>query len=100
LFEEVAVENEQTQLARILTGAAIGAGFAYLFLTRRGKNLLESAEPWLDEVIRDMQRLRGTAAKVRDAVDEGRRSFEAVANLGSFNTNASREQPWTSEPKH
>jgi hypothetical protein len=92
------VEDQQTQLARVLTGAAIGAGFAFLFLTRRGKYLLNGAEPWLDELIRDMQRLRGTAAKVRDAVDEGRRSFEAVSNLGSFGN--TQDQPWASDAKH
>jgi len=93
------VDNQQTQLTRVLTGAAISAGFAFLFLTRSGKNLLEGAEPWLDEVIRDMQRLRGTAAKVRDAVEEGRRSFEAVSKLGSFGT--AKDQPWSSsEAKH
>ena len=27
------MENQQTQLARVLTGAAISAGFAFLFLT-------------------------------------------------------------------
>ena len=93
------MENQQTQLARVLLGAAISTGFAFLFLTKSGKHLLDNAEPWLDEVIRDLQRLRGTAAKVRDAVDEGRRSFEAVADLGSFG-NSQREQPWTSEAKH
>ena len=93
------MDNQQTQVARVLTGAAIGAGFAFLFLTKSGKHLLDTAEPWLDEVIRDMQRLRGTAAKVRDAVDEGRRSFEAVAKLGSFG-NPQEQQPLASEAKH
>jgi hypothetical protein len=92
------VDNQRTQGARILAGAAIGAGFAFLFLTRSGKQLLDGAEPWLDELIRDMQRLRATAAKVRDAVDEGRQSFEAVSKLGSFGN--TQEQPWTSEAKH
>jgi hypothetical protein len=92
------VENQQSQRARILAGAAIGAGFAFLFLTRSGKQLLDGAEPWLDELIRDMQRLRQTAAKVRDAVDEGRRSFEAVSKLGSFGS--PQEEPWTSDAKH
>jgi hypothetical protein len=92
------VENQQTQLARVLTGAAISAGFAFLFFTKRGKYLLDSAEPWLDEVIQDMQRLRGTAAKLRDAVDEGRRSFEAVSKLGSFGN--AQDQSWASEAKH
>jgi len=92
------VEHERTQLAEVLAGAAITAGFAFLFLTRRGKNLLDSAEPWLDEVIRDMQRLRSTTAKIRDAVDEGRRSFDAVAKLGSF---GSGEHPGLgSEARH
>jgi len=94
------VENQQTQLARALTGAAISAGFAFLFLTKRGKYLLDNAEPWLDEVIQDMQRLRGTAAKVRDAVDEGRRSFEAVAKLGSFGNTQDRSWASSSEAKH
>jgi len=91
------VEQPQTQLTRVLTGAAIGAAFAFLFLTKNGKQLLDSAEPWLDEVIGDMQRLRGTAAKVRDAVDEGRRSFEAVAKLASFSPSQER---WDSEQTH
>ena len=90
--------NQETDLSRILVGAAISAGFAFLFLTKSGKQLLDSAEPWLDEVIRDMQRLRGTAAKVRDAVDEGRRSFEAVSRLGSFGNG--QDQPWASDAKH
>jgi len=92
------VENQQSQRARLLTGAAISAGFAFLFFSKSGKQILDSAEPWLDEVIRDMQRLRGAAAKVRDAVDEGRRSFEAVSRLGTFGSDA--QQPWTSEAKH
>ena len=80
---EVGVEDQETQLLRVVTGAAIGAGFAFLFLTKSGRQLLDTAEPWLDGVIRDMQRLRRTAAKVRAAVDESQRSYEAVATLGS-----------------
>jgi hypothetical protein len=94
----VKVENREAQLARILAGAAIGAGFAFLFLTKSGRHLLGSAEPWLDEVIRDMQRLRGTAAKAREAVDEGRRSFDAIAQLASFGPPA--DEPWSPEAKH
>jgi hypothetical protein len=90
------VEN-QTQLTRVLIGAALGAGFAYLFLTKNGQRLLDSAEPWLDEVIRDLQRLRGAAAKAKDAVDEGRRSFAAVSQLSPF---GSKEGNWSNEPTH
>ena len=77
------MENE-TQLSRVLVGAAIGAGFAFLFMTRSGQRLLNSADPWLDEMIRDLQRVRGVAAKARDAVEEGRRSFAEVQQLAPF----------------
>ena len=76
--------DNQTQASRILVGAVLGAGFAYLFLTRSGQRVLNSAEPWLDAVIRDMQRLRGAAAKARAAVEEGRRSFAAMQELSPF----------------
>ena len=88
------MEN-QTQLSRVLIGAAIGAGFAYLFLTKNGQRFLDSAEPWLDDVIRDMQRLRGAASKARDAVAEGRRSFAAVSQLSPFG-----KDEWSNEPHH
>jgi hypothetical protein len=76
--------DQQTQLSKVLAGAAIGAGFAFLFLTARGHRLLDSAEPWLDDVIRDLQRLRNAAGKAREAVDEGRRSFSAVSEAIPF----------------
>lgn len=81
----------------MIAGAAIGAGFAYLFLTKGGHRFLDSAEPWLDDVIRDLQRLRGAAAKAREAVDEGRRSFAAVSEAIPFGHQ--KERNWSSEPQ-
>jgi hypothetical protein len=95
--------DQQTQLSKVLAGAAIGAGFAFLFLTARGHRLLDSAEPWLDDVIRDLHRLRNAAAKAREAVDEGRRSFSAVSEaipFGHFKEKAWKEKPWADEPHH
>jgi hypothetical protein len=89
--------DNQTQLSRVLIGAAIGAGFAYLFLTKNGQQILDTAEPWLDDVIRDMQRLRGAAAKAKDALEEGRRSFAAMSQLSPF---GSKEENWRKEPTH
>ena len=91
------MEN-QAQSSRILVGAALGAGFAFLFLTRSGQRLLQSADPWLDEMIRDMQRLRGVASKAREAVDEGRRSFAAVQQLSPFGSKDGA--PGTSATSH
>lgn len=86
--------DNETQISKVLAGAAIGAGFAYLFLTRSGRQLLDSAEPWLDDVIRDLHRLRSAAAKAREAVDEGRLSFSAVSEALH-----SKEKPWQG-PQH
>jgi uncharacterized membrane protein YccC len=91
------VEN-QTQLSKVLAGAAIGAGFAFLFLTAKGRRLLDNAEPWLDDVIRDLQRLRSAASKAREAFDEGRRSFSAVSDVVPFSQQKARDG--MSEPHH
>ena len=90
--------DNQIQLSKVIAGAAIGAGFAFLFLTRGGHRLLDSAEPWLDDVIRDLQRLRGAAAKAREAVDEGRRSFAAVSEAIPFGHQ--KEKSWSAESQH
>jgi hypothetical protein len=90
--------DKQSQASKVLAGAAIGAGFAFLFLTRGGHRFLDSAEPWLDDVIRDLQRLRGAAAKAREAVDEGRRSFAAVSEAIPFGHQ--KDKDWSNEPHH
>ena len=92
--------DSQTQLSKVIAGAAIGAGFAFLFLTARGHRLLDNAEPWLDDVIRDLQRLRNAAGKAREAVDEGRRSFSAVSEAIPFGHSQSKDKDWSSEPHH
>ena len=90
--------DQQTQLSKVLAGALIGAGFAYLFLTAKGHRLLDNAEPWLDDVIRDLHRLRNAAGNAREAVDEGRRSFGAVSEAIPFGH--SKQKDWSQEPHH
>ena len=93
--------DNQTQLSKVFAGAAIGAGFAFLFLTHKGHRFLDSAEPWLDDVIRDLQRLRSAAGKAREAVAEGRRSFAAVSEAIPFGQGGqSKEKEWSNEPHH
>lgn len=91
--------DQQTQFSKVLAGALIGAGFAYLFLTSKGHRLLDNAEPWLDDVIRDLHRLRNAASKAREAVDEGRRSFSAVSEAIPFG-HSKANKDWSSEPHH
>lgn len=90
--------DQQTQLSKVLAGAAIGAGFAFLFLTERGHRFLDNAEPWLDDVIRDLNRLRSAAGKAREAMDEGRRSFAAVSEAIPFGH--AKDKDWSNEPHH
>lgn len=89
--------DNHSQLSKVIAGAAIGACFAFLFLTERGHRLLNDAEPWLDDVIRDLQRLRSAAGKAREAMEEGKRSFAAVSNAVPFK---SKERDWSNEPTH
>ena len=89
--------DDQTQASRILAGAAVGAVFAFLFLTKSGNRLLDRAEPWLDDLLSDMQRLRSAAAKANSAMEEGRRSFTAVSQLGKF---GSKDDGWSQHASH
>ena len=90
--------DKDTQLSKVLVGAAIGAGFAFLFLTSRGHRLLDDAEPWFDGMIRDLQRLRNAADKAREAIDEGKRSFAAVSDAVPFAHH--KDTNWPGESKH
>ena len=92
--------DSQSQLSKVLAGAALGAAVAFLFLTSRGHRLLDNAEPWLDEVIRDLQRLSTAAGKAREAVDEGRRSFAAMSNAVPFGHKEHKDRDWSAEPHH
>ncbi len=90
--------DKDTQLSKVLVGAAIGAGFAFLFLTSRGHRLLDDAEPWFDGMIRDLQRLRNAAYKAREAIDEGKRSFAAVSDAVPFVHH--KDTNWPRESQH
>lgn len=90
--------DNQTQLSKVLIGAAIGAGFAFLFLTEKGHRVLDNAEPWLEDMIRDLQRLRSAAGKAREALDEGRRSFAAVSDAVPFVH--FKDKDWAKERQH
>jgi hypothetical protein len=63
-------------------GAALGFAIGYLYLTEGGRRFRSRIEPWLDQSIDEIQRLRGAAVKARRAWDEGRDSLNAVRHLG------------------
>lgn len=64
-------------------GAAVGFAVGYLYLTEEGRRLRTRIEPWLDQSIDEIRRLREAAIKARRAWDEGRDSLNVVRHLGS-----------------
>jgi hypothetical protein len=64
-------------------GAAVGFAVGYLYLTDEGRRLRTRIEPWLDQSIDEIRRLREAAIKARRAWDEGRDSLNVVRHLGS-----------------
>jgi len=71
-------------------GAAVGFAVGYLYLTEEGKRLRDRLEPWLDQSVDEIRRLREAAMKARRAWDEGRDSLNVVRHLGS----GSRGDAW------
>ncbi len=69
--------------SRILLSAMIGAvagGVAgYLYLTDDGQRLRSRLEPGLDDVVREMRRLRSAVEKARLAAEEGWHAIESLA---------------------
>jgi hypothetical protein len=59
-------------------GAFIGGAAGYLFLTEDGRRLREHLEPGIDELVREMRRLRSAAEKARLAASEGMSTLQEV----------------------
>ncbi len=85
-------DRSKVALATVL-GATIGGVFGCLYLTERGRRTLDQIEPLLEQVITEIRRLRGTADKLREAAQEGRRAVEDL--MGE----ATPRSPWSSGPR-
>jgi len=71
--------NDQSRvLVATLAGAAIGAAVGYLYLTAGGRRLRDELEPRLDEVGREIRRLRRTVTKAQEVASEGWRSLNEL----------------------
>jgi gas vesicle protein len=73
-------------LLSTLAGAAVGAAAGFLYMTEGGRRMRMQVEPRLDDAMRELQRLRATAAKVQSVASEGWRS---LSQLGG-----GRQQEW------
>ena len=74
--------NPVGPLTTTVIGAALGFAVGYLYLTESGRRFRSRIEPWLDQSVEEIRRLRGAAVKARRAWDEGRDSLSAVRHLG------------------
>ena len=73
-----------------LVGAVAGGIFGCLYLTERGRRARDQIEPFLDEVVTEINRARGASKKFREVIEESRRAVgDIVAEVGS-------NEPWSS----
>ncbi|MDE3156081.1 MAG: YtxH domain-containing protein [Acidobacteriota bacterium] len=83
-------EPWQVAAATVL-GAVAGGVAGYLFFTERGRRLRQQIEPGLDELTRELGRLRATLHKAARAAEEGGRLIDDLAPAGG-------EAGWSGAP--
>ena len=69
----------QRDVTAITVGAVLGGLAAFLFMTERGRGVRLQIEPTLDELVREVQRLRGTVEKARSVANEGWKMLNQMA---------------------
>lgn len=72
------MEERSRVLLATLLGAIAGGMWGWLYLTEGGRRVRSQIEPKLDDFIREMHKIRGTADKARTAANEGWRSLNEV----------------------
>ena len=70
-------ERSRVLLATVI-GAVAGGVWGWLYLTAAGRRVRDSIEPKLDDLIRELARVRGTLDKARTAANEGWRSLNEI----------------------
>ena len=70
-------ERSRVVLTSVL-GAVAGGVWGWLYMTANGRRVREQINPKLDDFIRELQRLRGTVQKARNAANEGWRSLNEI----------------------
>ena len=75
-------ERAQVLLSTLL-GTGIGAVVGGLYLTERGRRVRDQIEPTLDSFVSEIERVRGTVDKAREAAREGREAFEDAMRVAT-----------------
>lgn len=63
----------------VVSGAVIGGAIGYLYLTEAGRRVRNQIEPRLDDVMREIGRVRQTIGKAQLVAAEGWRSLNQIA---------------------
>ncbi len=77
------MDNRSRILLSSFIGALAGGIAGYLYLTDDGRRMRARLEPGLDDVIREVRRLRSSVEKARLAAEEGWRTIESLASPAS-----------------
>jgi hypothetical protein len=74
----VTVNERSSVLWSVVLGAVAGGVVGFLYLTDDGRRMRARLEPGLDDVVREVRRLRSSVDKARLAAEEG---WGTVADL-------------------
>jgi hypothetical protein len=77
------VDERSRVLVATCLGAVAGGVVGWLYLTENGRRLRDQIEPKLDDLMRELTRVRGTVDKARSVANEGWRSLSDVAGGGT-----------------
>lgn len=69
------MEERSRVLLATLLGAVAGGVWGWLYMTEQGRHVRSQIEPKLDDFMRELQNMRGTVEKARNAANEGWRSL-------------------------
>ena len=79
--------------SQVLVGSIVGG----LYLTERGRRVRDQIEPTLDNFVSEIERVRGTVDKAREAAQEGRQAFEDAMRAATPSDSVSDEETESNE---
>jgi len=77
------VDERSQVLLSTLLGAVAGAVVGGLYLTERGRRVRDQIEPTLDNFVSEIERVRGTVDKAREAARDGQQAFEDAMRVAT-----------------
>ena len=77
------MDERSRVLVTTCLGAVAGGVCGWLYMTESGRRLRDQIEPKLDDLMRELTRVRGTVEKARSVATEGWRSLSDVAGGGT-----------------